>query len=690
VRPSLTEQLRLRRRSALAIYACVLGATATLILISRAGEIAGAFRDQPAVWLMTAVAAVAGLLAYIDTPPSTRTPMLVSPTVGFSFAILLYAGLGPALVAQALASLFSAVRLRLPRCAAVEVAAHYMLALAAAAVVLKVGGHSLTPGQSPRNIAVHASIVGGAMLAWLLVFGVLNWISRSARRDGIPHRQLAVGVRNDLLFQAALLSLSPALAVAAGSNVAFVPLVFLPLYAVHRMARLSSDRDRMSRLDPLTKLANRIGLRDGFERMVQSYAVPRHDAPPPRATLLLLDLDRFKDVNDTLGHDVGDQLLITVAERVRALTPEGGTAARLGGDEFAILTLTRTAAEARTLATRLVTALAMPVRHERLRVDVAASVGIARHTDPTADFADLLRRADLAMYDAKSSGAAVAVAGEEAKQTTPERLSILTEFRDALEVGDREQVMLLYQPQVSLRTGEVEGVEALLRWRHPVHGPISTPELLSVVERTSIMQLLTMRVIDEVIADVAAWTRRGLMMRASLNISARDLYSEDIVSHLATQLERHRVAPSQIQIEITESALLADPTRAQSTVGRIAALGVSVALDDFGTGFSSLQHLRKLPIAEIKIDRTFVAGMADNHDDAAIVRSTVEMARSLGIRTVAEGVEDEYTFRRLVESGCTLAQGWHAAKPMPAGELAAWVVDRTARRQATPEIVHRT
>ena len=299
---------------------------------------------------------------------------------------------------------------------------------------------------------------------------------------------------------------------------------------------------------------------------------------------------------------------------------------------------------------------------------MTASVGIARYTDDRDEFADLMRHADVAMYEAKQRGDSIAVY---AKKADPglERLGLLIDFRNALESGDREQIEMHYQPQVSIAADEVEGVEALLRWRHPVHGPISPQDLLGVVERSSVMQTLTMRVIDDVVAQVAAWNAQGLVLRASLNISARDLYSDAIVAHLARQLSAHRVSPGQIQVEITESALLADPSRAQATVGRIAALGVSVSLDDFGTGYSSLQHLRKLPIAEIKIDRSFVAGMADNRDDAAIVRSTVEMARLLGIRTVAEGVETEYTRQLLAGTGCTLAQGWLSAKPMPAADL---------------------
>jgi EAL domain-containing protein (putative c-di-GMP-specific phosphodiesterase class I) len=312
------------------------------------------------------------------------------------------------------------------------------------------------------------------------------------------------------------------------------------------------------------------------------------------------------------------------------------------------------------------------VQLDRLQIDVTASLGIASYSDGE-DFAALLRHADVAMYEAKQRGGAVATYLARADQNSPERLRLLTDFRDALTARRPEQIAMHYQPQVSLATGEMRGVEALLRWHHPVHGPVPTRDLLSVAEHSSVMQQLTMRVIDDVTAQLASWLEDGLAIRASLNVSVRDLYSDDLATHLARRLAERDVPAERLQVEITESALLADPSRVQATVNRIAALGVGVSLDDFGTGYSSLQHLRRLPISEIKIDRSFVSGMADNRDDAAIVRSIVEMARTLGIRTVAEGVENEYTRRLLAEAGCTLIQGWIAAHPMPGPEVVGWL-----------------
>jgi diguanylate cyclase (GGDEF)-like protein len=526
--------------------------------------------------------------------------------------------------------------------------------------------------------------VVGAVVAWIVVYAALEFVHSVLRGASPRSRPLALAVRNQLLFKASLLLLSPVLAVAAHINVGFVPLIFVPLFAVQRMARLSAERDRAARMDPLTGLANRTGLRAGFSELLAARGPRCPDGVPAPGvlSLLMLDLDRFKHVNDTLGHDVGDRLLVAVSEKITAVQPAEAIVARLGGDEFAILLATPTPEQAERFAYTVVHALAEPVRLDSLQIDVTASLGIASYSDGE-DFPTLLRHADVAMYEAKQRGDAVARYAARADQNSPERLKLLTDFRDALTTRQPEQIAMHYQPQVSLATGQVEGVEALLRWHHPVHGLVPTRDLISVTEHSSVMQQLTMRVIDDVTAQAAAWRGDGLAIRASLNVSVRDLYSDDLATHLARRLDERGVPPERVQVEITESALLADPSRVQATVNRIAALGVAISLDDFGTGYSSLQHLRRLPISEIKIDRSFVAGMADNRDDAAIVRSIVEMARTLGIRTVAEGVENEYTRQLLAEAGCTLIQGWIAAHPMPGAELVRWLSAADLPRPAT-------
>jgi diguanylate cyclase (GGDEF)-like protein len=620
-------------------------------------------------WWMTALAVLAASRSFVTSRPD-GSAIVICPTICFTFAILLTCGLGPALVAELLTMVVVQWRLRLPLRQSIVAAGHYALAFVAASIPLAIGPRDPFDATTSADMVASAVTVVASVGAWLLTYRALAAVAAKVR-GGSSHALELAGVAGDaILVQASLLLLGPVLAVAAHFNVAFLPLVLVPLYAVDRMARLSAERDRAVRRDPLTGLANRAGLRLRFNELAAAAA---GNPDGIRVALSILDLDRFKQVNDTLGHEVGDRLLEAVAERLNNGAPSGGLVARLGGDEFAVLSCVDSVDQAFRQAERVVAGLSAPVTLDGLEVDVTASVGIALHLDHGADFAELMRHADIAMYEAKQRGDTIAVYEPQSDHNTPEGLGLLSDFRRALETNNRQQIEMHYQPQVTLDTARVVGVEALLRWRHPRHGLIGTQELLQAAENTSIMHLLTQRVIDDVVAQVAAWSAEGTTLRASFNVGSRDLYSGDIVAHLAEQLARHAVAPEQIQVEITESALMGDPTRALATTARIAELGVAISLDDFGTGYSSLQHLRKLPLTELKIDRSFVLGMASNGDDSAIVTSTVGMAHSLGLRTVAEGVETQYTRQLLAEAGCTLAQGWLTARAMPGAEVPAWV-----------------
>jgi diguanylate cyclase (GGDEF)-like protein len=658
------------RQRLLRAYCVAIVAIGALITASRIPEIVECVRDSPTLWLMSGLALLAGLASFKVIRPS-GIAVIIGPTTCFTFAILLCWGLGPAVLAEVAAIVVVTWKHRLPVWTSLVTFGEYALCFSAAAVVLAIGNPDPFGKHKPPNLVTDAATTVGAVAAWLLVYGLITMVEHWLRYGTARPREVAGVVGDQMLFKAALLLLSPVFAVAAHVNVAFVPLVFVPLYAVERMARLSAERDRAARMDPLTDLSNRAGLKVRFDELMRSRG---HN----RLALFVLDLDRFKHVNDALGHEVGDQLLTTVGRRLADVGPGNGVVARLGGDEFAIVAPVRGEDEARALGDKLVATLSRPVVLDGLRLDVTASIGIAIRFDHGEDFATLMRHADIAMYEAKQRGDTVCVYEPCTDTNTPERFGLLADFRRALESGDRTQIAMHYQPQVSLETGRVVGVEALLRWVHPTYGPIGTQELLRVAEHTAVMQLLTRRVIDDVVAQVAAWQSSGLRLRASLNISARDLYSGDVVAHLAQRLHEYAVPPHMVQIEITESALMADPARALATTGRIANLGVEVSLDDFGTGYSSLQHLRKLPLSEVKIDRTFVCGMAANGDDAAIVASTVGLARSLGLRTVAEGVENEYTRQLLASTGCTVAQGWLTAKAMPGPQVERWLATHHA------------
>jgi EAL domain-containing protein (putative c-di-GMP-specific phosphodiesterase class I) len=327
-----------------------------------------------------------------------------------------------------------------------------------------------------------------------------------------------------------------------------------------------------------------------------------------------------------------------------------------------------------------------PFALDGLPVDVSASIGIALQTERGGDGAELLRAAEAAMYDAKQRGDQVAIYGPEAAHHSPDRLALLADLRRVLrEDAPDDGIMLFYQPQIAIATGEVVGVEALLRWRHPDRGMVGPEELIRVAEPTPVMRLLTERVLHDVIAQLSVWDAAGRPLRASVNVSARDLHSPDIADRVGELLSAYAVKPDLLQLEITESALMADPHQVLSTITKLDRMGIAISLDDFGTGFSSLQHLRRLPLAEVKIDRSFVLGMATDRGDAAIVRSVIDLAEALGLRAVAEGVEDERTWRLLAAAGCHAAQGWFHARPMSAADLADWLVRyRPLRPGLTP------
>lgn len=384
--------------------------------------------------------------------------------------------------------------------------------------------------------------------------------------------------------------------------------------------------------------------------------------------VLLLDLDSFRDVVEALGHPVGDRLLAAVGERLRAHTPDGDVVARLGGDEFAIM-VTRGAARAR--AEDVAQLLAEPIVLDGLPLDVSAAIGVALWPEHGRDAQTLMRHADTAMYQAKS-GAGVAVYSARADHHSADRLALLADLRAAL-TRDDDEISFHYQPQVELGSGRVVGVEALLRWNHPTRGYVQPRDLVALAERTAVMRLVTDRVVHDAVAQARAWRNVGWNPRISINVSARDLHLPGLTESIAGQLAASGLPAGRLQVEITESALMVDASRAVETLHRLARLGVSLSLDDYGTGYSSLRHLRRLPLSEVKVDRSFVLGMATDQQDVAVVRSIIGLAAELGLRVVAEGVEDDQTRRMLSDAGCELAQGWLFAAPIPGPALPSWL-----------------
>ena len=422
--------------------------------------------------------------------------------------------------------------------------------------------------------------------------------------------------------------------------------------------------------DHLTGLPNRVALLETGRALLRR--TDRRAAPS--LSVVMMDLDRFKEINDTLGHTYGDRLLAQVGHRLQALLRAQDVLARLGGDEFAVLMpgLDRDAAP--VAAQRLLTAFTEPFTIDGLELDVEASIGVAvaDHTlTPGDDAIDaLLREADIAMYTAKEVKTGVEVYDPLVDTHNRSRLVLLSDLRRGMADG---QLELHYQPKVAFGSGELTGVEALVRWNHPTRGQLTPTEFLPVVEQTGLIVTLTDIVLDLALAQTRRWIDAGHAIQTAVNLSARCLHHLDLPDRVFTALAHHRVPARLLRLELTESALMADPAKALTILQRLHDGGVTLSIDDFGTGYSSMSYLKRLPVDELKVDRSFVAGMVTSAEDAALVRSVVDLGHNLGLDVVAEGVEDPLTTRALAELACDVGQGYHFARPGPASAVDAWL-----------------
>ncbi|GLY21984.1 bifunctional diguanylate cyclase/phosphodiesterase [Micromonospora sp. NBRC 101691] len=440
--------------------------------------------------------------------------------------------------------------------------------------------------------------------------------------------------------------------------------------ATHRELRRVTARSSYDAVhDPLTGLVNRAALLARGDETLRQLA---HGHP---VALLLLDVNHFKDVNDTLGHGAGDDLLQLTANRLGALVRPGDLLGRLGGDEFALLTTalpvvdhgSAPMASALRRARDIVERLAAPAEVAGVRMSTEVSVGVVVAGAGTADLAELLRRADIAMYQAKKGGGSVAPYDSSRDEASTDQLTLLAELREALAVDD--QLQLALQPAVDLATGAPTGVEALVRWLHPRRGLLTPADFIGPVEHSEQLGAFTRYVLDKALAIAAGWARDGLDVPISVNISARSLLDPRLPAEIAEALRRHDVPPRRLVLEITETVVMSELEVVDEVLGALRAMGVQIAVDDFGTGFSSLTFLTRVPVDEVKVDRSFVIRMADSPEAAAIVRSTVGLAHELGLRVVAEGVETAEQRIALAELGCTAAQGYHFFKPMSADKI---------------------
>jgi diguanylate cyclase (GGDEF)-like protein/PAS domain S-box-containing protein len=424
--------------------------------------------------------------------------------------------------------------------------------------------------------------------------------------------------------------------------------------------------------DGLTGLPNRTLLNDRLRQALQHSQTTEEPV-----ALLLMDLDQFKEVNDALGHDHGDRLLIEMSRRLQRVLRDIDTIARLGGDEFAVL-LTINADErgALAVAARVRESLEEPFQLGGISVQTSASIGVALYPGHANDAETLAQRADVAMYTAKRAGGGIALYSPEHDQSSVRRLALLGELRSAIE---DDQLLLHYQPTLDLRTGYVRTAEALVRWQHPEHGLMPPAEFIELAEVSGTIQVLTRWVITTAVRQMVEWQRSGLDLAIAVNLSVRNLYEPELVPWLAGVLAQFGVDAKSLEFEITESELMDDPLLAMEVLGRLKALGVATSIDDFGTGYSSLSYLKHLPIDQLKIDRSFVGNMVHDESDLTIVRSTIDLSHNLGLVVVAEGVEDVETLQLLAELGCDRAQGYALSRPVPARDFEAWWNDEEHR-----------
>ena len=595
-------------------------------------------------------------------------------STAFVFATLYVWGFAPAILLQALAVIMGELMRRKSPWKLFFNVGQYVLSVTAAWVVMSIAG--VHPTMSAARTEFTGGDVAWVVASWFAYHLVnLALVAGTAASDGQTWWE---SFSDDFWYYTfstfAVLAVSPFIAEMALGAWPLIPLLLIPLVAVYKTASSSRANQRQALHDALTDLPNRVLLHQRVEAALEEA---RRESSG--VALFLLDLDRFKEVNDTLGHPAGDALLEVVARRLLSAVRPGDTVARLGGDEFGVLLPEiEQPTDAIEVAGRIRTALAEPFRLDGVLMDVDVSIGIAISPQHGEDVEVLMRRADVAMYVAKGEQTGIELYDAARDPNSPVRLGTVTALREALDRGGLE---LHYQPKVGLDDGSVVGTEALVRWRHAERGLIPPDEFVPLAERTGLVHKLTQWVIRAALDQVAEWWELGIQVPVAVNVSMRDLQETDLAGFVVAELDVRGLPASALVLEVTESVLVQDPGRAVGMLRELADIGVTSSLDDFGTGYSSLLLLEQLPVAEIKIDRSFVRAL-DNQGDPAMVRSIVGFAHGLGLSVVAEGVETSLSWKVLREMGCDVAQGYRVAHPMPGEQATQWLVERVVRGPA--------
>lgn len=639
---------------------------AVVIFAGITGSVFFVLRDDPshlahlgaATWVVIGFAVLCELRP-VAMPGRWDAEMLPVSTA-YLFALLLTGGIGLVLIAVVVSTLLGERGMgRAPWRTAFNIAQTQLSWLAAYAVIscaADLGAHFPSSGLNGKGTLVAA----GAAIAYIVANNAFVDLAIAMSEHTLLRWLIARDAGYQALTGFSVLACGPLLVVVMHTSIWALVIVALPLGGVYAAVAASHHSDHRSKHDPLTALPNRALLLERLDDELTGGLV---------GALLLLDLDRFKEVNDTLGHAVGDELLCALAGRLLAAIRPGDTVARLGGDEFAILLPGLVdVRSAMLLARRIESAVRQPFQHGELHLDVVASIGVAVYPEHAADVETLLRHADVAMYQAKTSRTGLAVYDRDDEQRNS-RLTLLRDLRRSIDDGT---LSVHYQPKVRTLDGRCTGVEALLRWRHPERGPVAPSEFIALAEQSAVMRPVTDFVLEATMTQVAAWRSEGMILHGAVNVSTQDLTDPDFVESVRARLEAHGLEGSALVFEVTERVLADEGGPVADALVALTGLGIRISLDDFGTGYSSLARLEALPVGELKIDGVFVSRLA-SEADAPIVRSLVEMGHALGLRVVAEGVETAEICHALVGYGCDVLQGHALSAPMPADEATAWL-----------------
>lgn len=589
----------------------------------------------------------------------------VVASMTFAFAVFLMFGVVPAMVASAVASAIADLSSRKPTIKVVFNAGQYCVAWGVAAFVFAaIANHPPGLGDGGLTPRWYAALLG-AGVTYVLVNNVLVGVAVGLSQGGRVAGSVWRSITSEWSSDAVLLGLTPIVVIVMEESVVALPLLVLPILAVYRSVSISAEKEHLALHDSLTGLPNRFN----FATSLDACAERRGGGV--KSAVMLFDLDHFKEINDTLGHQAGDALLRMIEPRITRVLPLGSMVGRLGGDEFAVLVPALSDDhEASALARGIASELEEPFTLEGFNIEVKASIGIAIHPEDGRNSDELIKNADIAMYVAKSRGTVVERYESETDTHSTRRLEMVAEMRSAIADGD---MPLYFQPKLDLVAGRVVEVEALVRWEHPRLGMIAPSEFVPLAEHTGLIRPLTSHVLNEAVGEIVRRRAAGAPLVVAVNLSVRGLHDGFILEEVSDVLRAGDVPPELLRFEITEGSIMADPVGAMQVLESLAEMGVRLSVDDFGTGYSSLAYLKDLPVDEIKIDRSFVTNLLDSEGDRVIVRSIIDLARNLGLTSVAEGVESVAALHWLSRAGCDLAQGYRVGRPMTSTAFDEWL-----------------